>query len=78
MKHLVNGYCLRINCNISIHIDTYAPNLDYPFFTGDGGANRNNLVDNVASDSERAEREAEYPILLDNASTEISINIQNG
>ena len=52
--------------------------FDYIFFTGDGGGNLNNLVNNGASDSERGEREAEYPILLDNASTEISINIQNG
>ena len=52
--------------------------LDYIFFTGDGGGNLNNLVNNGASDSERADREAEYPVLLDNASTEISINIQNG
>ena len=58
---------------ISIHMC-----LDYIFFTGDGGGNLNNLVNNGASDSERGEREAEYPILLDNASTEISINIQNG
>ena len=54
------------------------PSLDYTFFTGDGGGNRNSLVNNGPPDSEQAEREAEYPVLLDNASTEISINIQNG
>ena len=52
--------------------------LYYIFLTGDGGGNLNNLVNNGESDSERGEREAEYPILLDNASTEISISIQNG
>ena len=52
--------------------------LDCIFFTGDGGGNLNNLVNNGASDSDRADREAEYPVLLDNASTEISINIPNG